>query len=273
MAVATRPRQGPIGAIPARVQASWPRTLKAGRRSRTREPVGGRGPDAVRVGADLLEHGAGQLEPAGATGRGGVVGARRRPCADQAVRPPRPRHASTSAAPTWSSTTSRTPRVASRFTMVRTKFPPCSPKSHAVRTTYDVVGQQLPHGLLAGRLGPAVRRLRRERRILRVRDGCGPVEHVVGGHVHQPRPLRGARSRQQLGSQSVDAGRLDLVRLGAVDIGPRRGVDDHIVAGDSARRPLPRPRRPGRRASPPSPRRRPPPGRRPCRGRACRPPP
>jgi hypothetical protein len=57
------------------------------------------------------------------------------------------------------------------------------------------------------------------------------VEDVVGRDVHDARADLGRRARDVAGAVAVDSGRGRLGRLGAVDVGPRRAVDDRARLG------------------------------------------
>ena len=69
-------------------------------------------------------------------------------------------------------------------------------------------------------------------RILGVGLAGRAVEDVVRRDLHQPRPRLTASRREHLGSEAVHSGRGRFVLLRSVDVGPRRGVDYDIVAGN-----------------------------------------
>ena len=89
-------------------------------------------------------------------------------------------------------------------------------------------GQAVEHGPLAGQLGAPVGGARRRDIVLRIRPAGITCEDIVGRDLHEP----GAESRTGRGqvrrAASVDGQRLFLGRLGIVDRGPGRAVDDHI---------------------------------------------
>src|SRR5450755_16512 len=90
------------------------------------------------------------------------------------------------------------------------------------------VGQGVEHGSLTGQLGTSIGGPRRRDVLLGIRPLGGPGEDVVGRHLHQTRTA-GLAGRGDVGcAATVDRQRLLLVRLGIVDAGPGRAVDDHI---------------------------------------------
>ncbi len=173
-------------------------------RRRPRERRGGRRPDPLRVGAELLEDRPGQPEPGRLAGVGAVVdpgGAAGR----EPARPGRRRgRADQVGEPRWSSTTSTVSRLASSRTIVLTKLPPRRAVHPGGADHPGPLRQQLADRLLAGQLGPAVRRAP-ARSARPPRTGVGRVagEDVVGGDVDQPgrraarRPGPGGRRRRR----------------------------------------------------------------------------
>ena len=117
--------------------------------------------------------------------------------------------------------------------IVRTKLGPCAPYSHAVRTTSPTRA--------GGRARPARRPAWCARRrcaardiVLGIRPASVPGENVVGRDLHQAGPSA-AQAAARFGRAAALTGeRVFLGRLGVVDRGPGRAVDDHVgqPAGD-----------------------------------------
>ena len=207
------------------------------RRARRRpgEPVGGRGPDPLRVGAELLEHRARQPVPR-------RLAARRSRGRCRRVRPRRPagRARARPRGSRWARRPGRRRRRGCRLGLqgrhgadevaarARRRATRCARRRTAsgssCRTACSPAALDRPYADRGAQRG-----------VLGVRRGGGAVEDVVGGDVHQPGPLGGAGGREQLRAEPVDAGRLGLVLLGAVDVGPGGGVDDDVVTGDRRR--------------------------------------
>ena len=79
-------------------------------------------------------------------------------------------------------------------------------------------------GVLACELGASVGAAWTGRVGLDVGRRGGAVEDIVGGHMHQERRGGG----QVSGARPVDQGRLLLVLLGTVDVGPGGAVDHRV---------------------------------------------
>ena len=170
-------------------------------RRRPRERGGGRRQHPGRVGAELFEDRPGEAEPGRVAGVGAVIDARRA----RRSGPARPARAARSAdqvgEPRWSSTTLTVSRAASSRTIVLTKLAPVAAVDPGRPHDVAGVGQQLAHGLLAGQLGPPVRRLR-------------------GRSGRRPRRARSRRRRRRSRSRRGSAGRRAAAAAAASTAGP-----------------------------------------------------
>ena len=149
-------------------------------------------------------------------------------------------HSSTSAAarwpvkvgqPTWSSTTLSSSRSAASLRIVGGEARAARTEQPGRADDRVRAGRGFGDRPLARELRAAVGRRRVGRIGLDVRVALVPVEHVVARDVDRPRARRGGRARDVPGAGAVRGERIRLVRLGSVDVGPCRAVDDCVGRG------------------------------------------